>query len=73
MQRELSTQAPRSQCHVCVPQSLEFGTNSIEFIDVNTGCCRHGSQGGHPPYLDLEVLHPIRLFCIGSGRLINKV
>lgn len=64
VQREPSTQAPCSQYHVCVPPSLEFGPSSIESIDVNTGYCRHGSQGGHPQAWTLKCSIPL-----GSSRL----
>ena len=65
VQRESSPMyAPCSQYHVCVLPSLEFGANSIEFIDVNRGCCRHGSQGGHPHAWTLKGSIPL-----GSSRL----
>lgn len=65
----IGTRQPVSCLH---PRYLELGTKSIEFIDVNTGCCR-GSQGGHPRVPGHQQAPSHRFFYIGSGMLTNKM
>lgn len=65
----IGTRQPVSCLH---PRSLELGTKSIEFIDVNTECCR-GSQGGHPRVPGHQQAPSHRFFYIGSGMLTNKM